>query len=686
MRSSIVPAPSSPLGRLQISRDDSPRGRVATISPVLLRRSSRTISPGTSPGLLRRRPSDASELPDDASSISSSSYTRVVAKCGDLSDDVSSASSSFNKKGRVRSKHKGFFTEYACSYGEDSENDDASTDNEGSFRSTASQVSTPDKERPRRGDRRILPSIHDQARTRRSNSATLGKARARSGRRMSVPGGRKVQPIEERAATVRVDKVLADVMGSYKSLELELADDGQVLQLASALRINSSVTSLNLSYNRTIRDTGLIALAEALEENKTLLKLNLSGCTGFTDAAAAQLLRRVDRRTNLQTLNFTGCVEVGDQFATQLAASLPNDRLSEGIPGLQLREVNLSGCKSLSDTGVSEIGSALSSSMSLTSLVLQGCHRITDSAVATLARGLSSNPALELLDLSWLEELSDDSAVSLAAALRENRRLTTLLLVCCVRITDAGGKALAAALERNAVLTSLDLSWCVKLGHPTLAALTQAMARNYTVTTLELTGCRCMDKHNHVHYKDVDGDRGSAAAVGAPSSPRMSIARVSRQSVVKGPPLAALLQRNRSAPRVPMTLANSALLSADKTSESFRPSGTFGRRGLITSPAELLQTMRGAIMTGAALYNADDAEGCFKLFVQTAESIVATIRSPVVAEALQKATSIYASTDMQQQLWTLRTSFDALVDELEEAEERNADSVRAGALDGALGI
>ena len=64
----------------------------------------------------------------------------------------------------------------------------------------------------------------------------------------------------------------------------------------------------------------------------------------------------------------------------------------------------------------------------------------------------------------------------------------------------------------------------------------------------------------------------------------------------------------------------------------------YGKRGLITGPAELLRTLRATILNGAALYNAEDGEACYKLFVQTAESVIASTRSPTVAEALLKVT------------------------------------------------
>ena len=74
--------------------------------------------------------------------------------------------------------------------------------------------------------------------------------------------------------------------------------------------------------------------------------------------------------------------------------------------------------------------------------------------------------------------------------------------------------------------------------------------------------------------------------------------------------------------------------------------------------------MRSQLLT---LYNADDADGCYKLFYQTAESVLASTRNPLVAEALLEVTNI--SMEMQQKLWVLRCAFDTMVDELAEKQE-----------------
>lgn len=510
------------------------------------------------------------------------------------------------------------------------------------------------------------PFERSQSNRRRQSNAAVGGTHRRGGRRGSLPSRGSAPTVVEERRGPSVENVLTDVMRAYMSLELELTDEGQVLQLASALRSNTSVTSINLSYNLSIKDAGLRALARSLEFSTTVATINLSGCTGFSDAAGADFLRQLDNLHCLHSVSVSGCKQVGDKFAAALAASLPQDRVEKPDPEsgggvLQLREVNMSGCLELTDSGLTAIGDALILSSALKTLVLQGCVKITDSSIFSLAEGLKHSPALETLDLSWCEELTDDSAYVLGGALSENCHLSSLLLSCCVRFTDEGIRAIASSLESNQTLTKLDLSWCVKVGEQGLVALTQAMIRNHSITTLNLTGCKCMNK-------------GLAPVLVVEQAPRR------RGSVVAGvdetrtralPSLQALLQRNRTVPRAPKTLTASIL---EKGGGSKEANTMYGKRGLITGPAELLRTLRATILNGAALYNAEDGEACYKLFVQTAESVIASTRSPTVAEALLKVTSIYAPREMQQKLWLLRCAFDSLVDELVEmhGEDTNA--------------
>jgi hypothetical protein len=546
--------------------------------------------------------------------------------------------------------------------------------------STTSQKSKDESPRPPQLERQVS-SIN-----RKIAAARRGSVSSRRGS-ISI---RSEEVIQEKKGP-NVESVLFDVMKAYMSLELELADESQVMQLAGALRVNTSVTSINLSYNASIRDAGLQALSEALEHNTTLASLNLSGCTGFSDAAAAQMLAVLDKVFTLRTLTLAGCLFVGDQFAAQLAESMDVESLdSAENGGLQLQEVSLSSCRALTDEGVLDIGRALAHSVALKVLNLQGCVLLTDRAVVALADGLKCNPALEVLNLSWCEELTDESAFTLAEVFSENRFLTKLMLSCCIQMTDAAGKALAAGLENNRSITSIDLSWVTQLGEPTVQAFTQALSKNRTLTALNLSGCKCMNQLAVAASRNVEEDpSGSSDMLGRSDSPASGPSfargpsdtdsfahkkdesfntfkrRSARASAEKNAPsLAVLLQRNRDRPVVHKTLANSALAGSSNGKDLAPGQLAHGRRGLITSPVELLRTLRAAIINGAALYNAEDAEGCFNIFTQTAESVVASTRSPLIADAMMKVNSIYAPREMPQKIWLLRSAFDALVDEL----------------------
>lgn len=275
--------------------------------------------------------------------------------------------------------------------------------------------------------------------------------------------------------------------------------------------------------------------------------------------------------------------------------------------------------------------------------------------------------------------------------LSENRFLTTLRLTCCNQLTDVAGKALAAGLETNRTLTTLDTSWITQLGEPTLSAFIQALTKNRTLTTLNLTGCKCMGQIAAAAARNVEEDGDTSGQDSQNTSPSFgrnpseldsfsarkkkeedSFARkkrFSRNSTERNAPsLSVLLQRNRDRPVIKKTLASSALggtSNASNAKDLAAGQSAYGRRGLITTPLELLRTLRATIINGAALYNAEDAEGCFKLFTQTAESVVASTRSPIVADAMMKVNSIYAPREIQQKIWLLRSAFDEVVDELE---------------------
>eukprot|EP00965_Chrysotila_dentata_P034218 1139570-Pleurochrysis_carterae.AAC.1 len=63
------------------------------------------------------------------------------------------------------------------------------------------------------------------------------------------------------------------------------------------------------------------------------------------------------------------------------------------------------------------------------------------------------------------------------------------------------------------------------------------------------------------------------------------------------------------------------------------------------------------------MYNANDFDGCLRLFKQTAESVIAATGSAAVSTALRTASEV--SETMQHRIWALRSSFDKLLDDWE---------------------
>lgn len=475
--------------------------------------------------------------------------------------------------------------------------------------------------------------------------------------------------------------MLNGVMQAYQAVELDLKDEAHTIALASAIAQNSSVTTLNLSYNQAVNAVGLGALATALAGNSNVVGLNLAGCICVSDEAAKQMITALDAADSkcaMGVLQLAGCRAVGNGCATALAESF----VSQGP--LHLREVNLSGCSALGDTGVCAIARAVACAPHLTNLNLQGCVDVTDDGAFELAEGLRSSPALMSLDLSWCEAISNNGARELASALCDNTSLTQLQLACCVGITDDGASHIASALEFNHTLKTLDLSWITALGEPTLDVLTAAVMKNHTITTIILTGCKAQAietlraqassqraasrRLSNVSPPCARESSKSTVSAAPNSSPmRSGSNRMSREGAISTTsmvPLNSLLSRNR---RRPATLASSALNSSPSGESSSGVNG-FGRR-VIIGPSDMLRTLRAGILHGAALYNAGDGDGCLRLFQQTAESVLANTRHVAVAEALEKVTSHYAPNVISEKLWILRTAFDALVDELQEQED-----------------
>jgi Ran GTPase-activating protein (RanGAP) involved in mRNA processing and transport len=91
-------------------------------------------------------------------------------------------------------------------------------------------------------------------------------------------------------------------------LECRYDDDADVTQLAESLRVNATVTSLDLCASR-IGAPGATQLADCLRTNATLKSLSL-GYTEIGDAGVTQLAKCLRVNTTLKSLNL-GPIFVG---------------------------------------------------------------------------------------------------------------------------------------------------------------------------------------------------------------------------------------------------------------------------------------------------------------------------------------------------------------------------------------
>ncbi|XP_067056034.1 protein NLRC3-like [Acropora muricata] len=298
-----------------------------------------------------------------------------------------------------------------------------------------------------------------------------------------------------KALTVNTSLFSLNLSDSY------IGDEG-VNSLAQALRVNNSLSSLNLRSN-SIGDEGANSLAQALRVNNSLSSLNLrSNSIGDEGAnSLAQALRVLRVNTSLSSLDLCSRSIIGDEGANSLAQAL---RVNTSLSSLNLRSnsigdeganslaqaltVNTSlssldlRSNSIGDEGANSLAQALRVNTSLSSLDLRSSS-IGDEGANSLAQALTVNTSLSSLDLLYYS-IRDEGANSLAQALRVNTSLSSLDLRCS-SIGDEGANSLAQALRVNTSLSSLDLR-SYSIGDEGANSLAQALRVNTSLSSLNL--------------------------------------------------------------------------------------------------------------------------------------------------------------------------------------------------------
>lgn len=241
--------------------------------------------------------------------------------------------------------------------------------------------------------------------------------------------------------------------------------------LCQAMKSNSSISHLTVTY-AGIGDDGGIALGLTLMEiSKTLVCLNISGnkigesfsiiCKGLMNNKTMTHLNLADNK-------------IADNGATTMAEVLKKNKT--------LISLNLTSNK-ITSTGAIILGEALACNSALLSLILDN-NTIGDYGSSALGEALKVNKALLVVDLTG-NRIADAGASILAEALRANKTLISLIL----EDNDVGvvsAVAISDSLRINKSLMLLDLTGN-KVGNAGYSALVDALQYNKTICSLKLS-------------------------------------------------------------------------------------------------------------------------------------------------------------------------------------------------------
>ena len=130
------------------------------------------------------------------------------------------------------------------------------------------------------------------------------------------------------AAALHVNTGLKDLRLASMAIGLASAT-----ALAQALIVNRTLTSVNLSFNKDIRDAGAVQFAIMLQANSTLRSLDLSAC-GINDLGATAIGQALHDNTALTSLDLSYNT-LSDECLASVAAALT--RANATLLNLNLR-------------------------------------------------------------------------------------------------------------------------------------------------------------------------------------------------------------------------------------------------------------------------------------------------------------------------------------------------------------
>ncbi|KAM6089687.1 F-box and leucine-rich repeat protein 13 isoform 3-T3 [Theristicus caerulescens] len=283
-------------------------------------------------------------------------------------------------------------------------------------------------------------------------------------------------------------------LAECKLVKVSIEGNNQITDLSFKLMSKCCpyIRHIHMADCQKITDAGL----QMISPLKHILVLNVADCIRISDGGVRPFVQG-SSGAKLRELNLTNCIHVTDASVTEIA-----QRCHE------LTYLTLRHCENVTDAGIEALGNMSSlisidisgtsiSDMSLRALGHHGkikelsvseCKNISDTGIQEFCKGTKS---LEYCHVSYCPQLTDEAVKAMAF---HCHTLTSVNIAGCPKMTDTCIQYLAAACH---YLHFLDVSGCIHLTDKALKCLWKGCKQ---LQILKMLYCRNITKQAVLKY------------------------------------------------------------------------------------------------------------------------------------------------------------------------------------------
>ncbi|XP_026723811.1 dynein regulatory complex subunit 6 [Athene cunicularia] len=285
-------------------------------------------------------------------------------------------------------------------------------------------------------------------------------------------------------------------LAECKLVKVSIEGNSQITDLSFKLmsKFCPYIRHIHVADCQKITDAGL----EMISPLKHILVLNIADCIRISDGGIRSFVQG-SSGTKLRELNLTNCIRVTDLSVTEIAQrchelTYLNLRYCENVTDAGIEALgNMSSLISidLSGTSISDMGlKALGRRGKIKELSVSECKNISDTGIQEFCKGTRY---LEHCCVSSCPQLTDEAVNTMAF---HCHRLTSVSIAGCPKMTDTCIQHLAAACH---YLHFLDVSGCIQLTDKALKYLWKGCKQ---LQILKMLYCRNITKQ--AVSKDTD--------------------------------------------------------------------------------------------------------------------------------------------------------------------------------------